>query len=343
MHDAPEQDRLRELVVEVNAGDAERIGGLVERLTADGAGLLGQIGDFVSRLGFVEEGMPAAGDVGPSALDVNVVGAENFVSLLMEHPAFSEDRRLDVGLSVFGDFDDPLLAGLRRDASQLLVTGAVALGVMEQLDERNFESLVRVSVGAEAFSTLLRGVLLRKPIPDGNIFDIIPGWLVDLVEDLERRTCMYGVVSVLTQYGRAISSAVGGRAATSWATGISSLSPNVYCWTGNVTINGSGFGNSQPADVVVLFPNRKGSCSEARVLSWSDTQIEVEPPSNVGYGCVGFARRSAGDLSALVQASSTLAGELERCVGMAVSGISYRLRKPPVALVSCPPCLERVW
>jgi hypothetical protein len=92
--------------------------------------------------------------------------------------------------------------------------------------------------------------------------------------------------------------------------------------------------------VVVLFPNTKGGCTEAQVQSWTDTEVIVVAPPDVGTGCVGFARRATGDPAQVIEAASTLAGELERCVGMAASPIAYRLRtKTLLGVLPCPPCL----
>ena len=331
------QDRLREQIDEINAGDADTIGRFVEQLSAGDTDRRRRIGDFVHRLGFTTaDGIASADDVGPGALDYYDAGAEAFFSVLTEHPAFSEGRLLDVALSVFGDFDDPRLVGLRADASRFLVTGALALGVLGRLDDRNAEALMQVGRGPEAFSILMRDVLLGKPIPDTNIFDVIPGWLIDLANDLDRRTCGLAVEHALNDFGQAAR----GSAATSWATGITSLVPNRGCGGQSVAINGSRFGNAQSSDVAVLFANRKGSCSEAQVRSWSDSLVEVLAPSDVGPGCVGFVRRPSSDPAALVEAGSTLAGELERCVGLAAAGAAQRLRtKTVLGIVPCPPCL----
>jgi hypothetical protein len=335
MPDDSERFEKHEVIAQINARDSDRLRDFVDRMVADRDSIRPLIAGFVQRSGF------AAGDLGPSlglepsGLDVDSRGGEAFVQLLSEHPAFTEGRRLPVGLALFGDFDpDPALFVLRRDVSRFLTLAALAFGSSGHPPEDYVDPLIHVALGPEAFSLVLREVLLDKPIPDPGIWPTIPDWLKDL-QEIGTRTCLRGVSSALTKFGQAAS----GSLSTSYATGITLLAPNVGCAGQVVSIQGSGFGASQPSGVDVYFPSRSGGCAKATVRSWSDTAVEVEAPADVGTGCVGFVRGGRGGAE-LTEASLTLAGELESCIGIAAAGAAHRLRtKMPLGIVSCPPCL----
>ena len=89
---------------------------------------------------------------------------------------------------------------------------------------------------------------------------------------------------------------------------------------------------------MVMFPKRSGGCVEARVTAWSDIAVTVVVPDSVGPGCVGFAEAGTPPD---VEAASTFAGELERCIGPAAFEVAAKIRylggvvPPP----PCPDCL----
>ena len=70
---------------------------------------------------------------------------------------------------------------------------------------------------------------------------------------------------------------------STYADGITSISPPSACEGQSIDINGAGFGPSRPADVYVFI----GS-TNALVTSWSDSRITVTVPVGATSGCVGF-------------------------------------------------------
>ncbi|WP_207481760.1 IPT/TIG domain-containing protein [Arenibaculum pallidiluteum] len=74
---------------------------------------------------------------------------------------------------------------------------------------------------------------------------------------------------------------------STWAQGITGLSPNPACAGEPLRILGTGFGASQPPDVVVILGNQP-----LQVVSWSDTEIVVLVPQGARSGCIGFRNES---------------------------------------------------
>jgi hypothetical protein len=67
---------------------------------------------------------------------------------------------------------------------------------------------------------------------------------------------------------------------------ITSIAPDQGCPGDVVTITGSGFGDAQGRSKVTFASCTEGSQVEARVLSWSRTEIRVEVPYGVCSGKV---------------------------------------------------------
>ena len=72
-----------------------------------------------------------------------------------------------------------------------------------------------------------------------------------------------------------------------WNTGITSISLSGPCAGSTITIKGSGFGATQPANTVLLLPTLDG-CRSVTPTSWSDTRIDAILPTRVSSGPVGF-------------------------------------------------------
>lgn len=264
--------------------------------------------------------------------DVFNAGAEAFVELLGEQPALGDDAPLAAALPVLGE-EGPGERELRSEAAELIAIGTVAIGATKGPSPEYADALVKTALGSDRASALLRATLLGKPFPDGDFG--IPPKLIDMVRDLERRTCGLGLHHAVVEWGRAASQSK----SSAWSTGITALTPSVGCAGTQVTISGSGFGATQPSDTMIFFPRRGGGCTPAQtVVSWSDTQIVVVAPADVGSGCVGFV--IPGDPGGLGPAASSLAGELVRCVGKAAHAAAQRFEtvgsKP---IMVCPPCL----
>jgi hypothetical protein len=327
-------EQLRDLVAKVNARDTDRIKGLLDRFSRDeGFLVLQSIDEYRVRLGFGDDVAKYGQEMDPESVDLFQNGAQAFIQVLSEHPTFQEERSLAAGAPIIGDTDDPFLSELGRDVSELLVAGAVAIGFLGVQDPRYLGALTHVAFNADAVSTLLRTVLSHKPIPRFDDLFHIP----DKLQNLYQHTCVLGVQHALNEFGRAAAS----NKATSRSTGITLLQPNYGCAGDQVTIQGSGFGQQQPNDVEVWFPTRDGRCTKAQVVTqWSDTQIIVVVPANVGNGCVGFVGLPSNP-TPLIGAASSLAGEMEQCFGRAAFAAAQKIRRVGNIglVVSCPPCL----
>jgi hypothetical protein len=324
-----------DIIRELNERDAPAIFAFGRELAGpEGARTLGLIRDFRAGLGFGQpEGLGSSPELEPRGFSLHQPGAAAFVGVLQRHPAFTEGRELRVGfLLIEHGPDDPRLYAARLEATEVLIIGALALGAVGSVSDRDFRGLMHVGFGADAMSCTFRHTLLGKPVPDSNGCFQLSDWLLE--PPLGAHGCVAGIQDALAALGRAASSS----RATSSAAGIISLNPNAGCAGTAVAIQGSGFGASQPAGRDVYFPSASGRCSRAQVQSWSDTQIVAVAPSDVGTGCVGFIDRPSGDGS-LYEAASALAGELEQCVGLAAANAAAKLRNVPQAFTSCPPCL----
>jgi len=336
MPDGPGPGEYGPILSEVNERDTPALIRLTDRL-AQRPELGQEIARFVDGIGVAAPGSPYSDGLAPLGFDIDARGAKAFASILRMHPAFAEGRRLGFGLAVVGEPNtDPFAAGVRRDAAELLVAGALAFGMLD-LSEDLLDPLVNVAFGPEAFSGFLRNQLLGRTPLGEELWPVIPDWLTDFGPPGPPFDCVHGIMHALTGF----MPAVRGGHSDSYATGITSLNPNVGCEDQVIAIEGAGFGTTQPPEVSVLFPHNSGTCVKATVVSWSDTEIFVRVPKGVRPGCVGFLSQViAPDSGSLTEAAGALAGELEGCLGQAASNIAQRLRQAsPVGVVHCPPCL----
>ncbi|WP_347268910.1 hypothetical protein [Paracoccus sp. (in: a-proteobacteria)] len=215
---------------------------------------------------------------------------------------------------------------MRAEAAGLLVSGALALGMSGKLDHDLARRLVLTACAVDAESLWLKGGLLgdRPFDPDVNI----PPKFLEPIDDFIMRNCFAGVLGAVLELGRWANSA-----ASSDATGITGLSTKKICPGGWLTIQGSGFGATQPAGTLVYVPKRGGGCREAQVQSWSDTAITIVAPSDIGPGCVGFVR--GGSFVPL----QNVTGEMIACFGAVGHVWGRGFQKVNFALAPCPPCL----
>src|SRR2546423_343915 len=102
MSDGLNDMQLRGLVEEVNARDADRITSLLDRFSKDDGALIQSIGKYRAGLGFESAGATSVEGIEPSKLDFYQYGAQAFLQVLSEHPAFYEERDLHVGIPIFG-------------------------------------------------------------------------------------------------------------------------------------------------------------------------------------------------------------------------------------------------
>jgi hypothetical protein len=320
------QERLHQELESFNDRHARELRGLEKRLASPaGRELVDAVAEFRSVVDSSRRD-----DVGELPLSF---GAEEFVALVGEHPAFGEGEPNRAGLPVFGRArrgDEPF----RRDAADLITLGAIAGAATGRVEPRFFDSLVTIGVGADDFSGRLRETLLgRKPFPD-DFGGGIPPNLLDLTAEIDGRTCGLAIGNAVSNWGQAVAQAK----SSAWASGITSISPAVGCAGQQVTVRGSGFGAAQPAAVRFAFARRGGGCTFANVVSWSDTEIVVVAPADVGAGCIGFVQ--PGDPGELVSAADSVAGELERCIGLPAARAAQGFRTWGAKLIqACPPCL----
>jgi hypothetical protein len=76
-----------------------------------------------------------------------------------------------------------------------------------------------------------------------------------------------------------------------WNTGITRVTVGGPCAGETITITGSGFGATQPANTVLLLPTLDG-CRVVAPASWSNTRITAVLPVRVASGPVGFGNKA---------------------------------------------------
>ncbi len=267
------------------------------------------------------------GDFEPTT-SLSMTGARAMSRLVLAHPAVADGARPDTPLALFESTGDPRFDGLRSDSLGYIVAGALALGMAgRDITDDLAQKLVLAGVSTDPAS-----LLQRHTLAGGKPFEppppAIPEWL-DTIDDLIKRNCFAGVVGAVLELGK-----YAGSIGTSDATGISSVSPTSVCPGTKLTISGSGFGATQPADTKVYVPTGSG-CREATVTRWSDTAIDVTLPAGVSAGCVGFVHGGTSNFGGLQKVT----GELTTCMG-AVGEIWGRgFGKVGTPIVTCPPCL----
>ena len=247
--------------------------------------------------------------------------------LVMRHPAIAGSRRTPKDrLQLFGPTDDGDLESLRFDAVGFLLSGAIAVGMTRDIDEDLATGLVHAAAMPDPESLLLRAKLTRR-----RLFEPpprpLPEWL-EPIESFIERNCFAGVIGAVLESGLWASVRP-----SSDAAGITSLSSKNVCPKTVLTIFGS-FPDPKPADVRVYVPVAGGGCREATVTRWSDDEIDVHLPGDIGVGCVGFVRGTWE-----VGEPQQVTGELTNCVGAAAEPWTRGFQKLGGPVVDCPPCL----
>lgn len=334
----PLSDRLRR----INDVQRDRYLELGRWLGSPEAGpILAAADSFRVQVGAPQEPEPGEGlpGHGPTGFAVDAAGASAVRTLLSRHPAFGDGSKPEIGLDLFGEPLGPDAGVVRDEATELLLAGIVAISMGDEPIDRYLDSLYHTVVGADGVSGLLRGALSGKAFPETFVDPPrVPKDLLDLMHDIDRRTCGIAIEQAASQWGQAASS---GNVGTSYSTGITGLSPNQGCAGTVVTISGVGFPSPAPSDLQVVFPRHGGGCAPASSVQWtSSTTIQATAPANVGRGCVGFVRGATGG-QPMAEAASTLAGELTRCLGQAAFAAAHRFETMGShPITSCPPCLS---
>jgi len=336
-----DQTPLSERLRQINASQRDRYLELGRWLSSPEAGpVLAAARSFHAQISasLAPESGDGLSDPGPTGFAVDIEGASAVRSLLSQHPAFGDGSKPEIGLDLFGESLGPDADLVRGEAAELLLAGIVAISVGGEPIQGYIDSLYHTIVGADGVSGLLKGALLGKAFPETFVDPPrIPKDLLDLLHDIERRTCGIAIEEAANQWGQAASS---GNLGTSFSTGITGLSPSTGCAGTVVTISGVGFPSPAPSDLQVLFPRHGGGCAPASSVQWiSSTTIQATAPTNVGRGCVGFVQGATGG-QPMAEAASTLAGELTRCLGQAAFAAAHRFETMGShPIVSCPPCL----
>ncbi len=102
---------------------------------------------------------------------------------------------------------------------------------------------------------------------------------------IERIRCLLALLRLLKERADALPPTR--PSPVTWSDGITGITQTGACAGDSITINGKGFGNSQPPGVVVLVPTQHG-CRPATVSSWSNRRITLTLPADVSSGQVGF-------------------------------------------------------
>jgi len=291
-------------------------------------------------------------------LDIDPDGADAIVALLQLHPAARGERPMPVAIDHFSDAErGGPIEDMKQQAARLLVGGSLAIGTVRLdrgvTDNRLFEALIHVAFGIDDLDATLRDAILGRlnPLHDPprdpfERFPRMPKQLVDLSREVERRTCLVGLIHAVTAMG-----AVG--AVERWAQQISyrvwvdtidGLEPSERYGGTEVTIRGKNFGQTQPANVSVMFPRASGGCAPVAVKTgcWGDTEIVVTAPEGVGDGAVGFLEittPAGAPPKWEPSAPMELAGALVQCLGPMTAAIASRLSNWTIHL-PLPPCPE---
>ena len=319
----PIGEQLRAELMEVNRRLADRALGLEKELTSDsGRKLLGLVWAGVQP----DRSTPA----------VLRAGAKAFVGILDMHPAGDGPPLTRAGLPIFAGTPgaSPTVS---REAGQILAFGSLYFGVLGFNERPRTDRLFEVMGGADVVNQRLRAALLNVPFGPESW---IPPNLIDMIQEFAASRCFAGVGRAMAQLGTTLQ----GASPRSHANGITRLTPAAGCSGHIVTIEGSGFGASRPADTTIYFPTKSGSCAAASIarLGWSDTAIRAVVPPDVGTGCVGFVVQSAGGEATLAQAVATFVGDVTNCLGpLAAEPIraTYDNVRASAFKVPCPPCL----
>ena len=267
------------------------------------------------------------------AREVLQEGASAFVGLLEMTPPVTEELDSLICRPLF-PHQRGYTPAVSEDAGLILTLGSLYLGVVGRVEQPDLERLWEVIAGADIVDELLRNAILGRP------FEPPPPVIPDYLDVFVRQNCFAGVLQA--QLGFAL--ALQAWAPSSNSDGISEIEPGTGCDGDTVVIRGTGFGRSQPQGVEVWFPDRAGGCTPARVLpnGWSPTAIEVEVPSNVGTGCVGFVSYGSGGRDSLAETASRFIGEVGSCLGSLagerVRSVYERLETDALS-TPCPPCL----
>ena len=248
--------------------------------------------------------------------------------LVLAHPALADGAQPELQLRLFGPADDDGLEALRGHAVGYLVAGAIAIGMSgRDFGEALAAGLIHAAADPSPESLLDRARLVRE-----RLFEPPPPVIPDWFEEIDRfvqSNCFAGVVKAVLELGR-----WAGSRSTSYSTGITMVTPSPVCGLGKLTLLGAGFGQNQPADVVVYVPIDGGGCREAKVESWSDVTVVVRAPADIGPGCVGFVK-----LSGEYHTPQNVTGELTTCIGAAGEAWARGFERVETPAVSCPPCL----
>lgn len=222
----------------------------------------------------------------------------------------------------------------RVDAAAVLVTGLLALGVDNRLDEDPgplLDGLFHIAFAGDDLTRVVRDTILSgvghswPPVPGLDGLPVVPFGEDCLLEMRQAARGLGGLVAGSRVTERGIP--------TADADGITSLSPTGGGSREAVTIFGS-FPASQPAGRRILFPKAGGGTLSAEVVNWTAapgtaraSQIDVLAPDPVGDGAVGFlthpAETGAGsyDPGAAIGFADAVAG----CLGQAAAGVAGRL------------------
>jgi beta-glucosidase len=254
--------------------------------------------------------------------------ADAFADMLRRHPAATRARPLDATVDVLGhDLYDEATARRRELSAAILAGGAFALS--RARDSQDLDSmadaLVHVSIGATPIDELLRAALtghgypFLDPLRDPAEPDELPP-LNDLADDIDAKGCAAQAKRAIAELGKSIKAAKE-VTFTADADGISGIVPSQVCPGDVIRITGDGFGDKQPSTVEVLVPTRRGKCTAVAPTAWSDTEITVVAPPEIGPGAIGFRRRH-GEFSGpppLPSAATNAADVMIACFGYAAA------------------------
>lgn len=208
--------------------------------------------------------------------------------------------------------DDP--ARHRYGFSAMLAVSALTIALGPRA-AKHVDAIVQIAFGVDPVNSTIRQTLLDdwggRFDPTRLGIEIPPKLLAYL--DMMGGTCVGSLRDGIAALGQASGTASDGIIRSH----ILNITPDRGCAGTLCTLRGMGFGATQPANARVLFTRYGGvGTLEGRVISWSDTVIEVEAPADVGDGpvrLVGMVEINGG--TTFAEAANTMAGAANACLG----------------------------
>lgn len=208
---------------------------------------------------------------------------------------------------------DPLPAQVQYGYLGTLTANVMCMGLHRE-SRKVAAQILQVAFGVDPVNATIRSRLMG-PLGGGNdplhLGLPVPPKLLPF-DDVMASTCLGSLREGLGALG----AAAGGLSRGIATVRIRSLVPDTGCGGVAVQIMGAGFGATAPATAAVLFAAYGGGVVAGQITRWSDTEIDVVTPANVGYGpvrLVGLADDAAA--ATFADAAAGIGQAASACLG----------------------------